>query len=210
MARKFSVPRRPLSRSCSHDADDNEDGQVRTETTTTTTMATTTTTKTTSRLNGRGKFRESRDTSRAKILPGIHLGPSSRGVSEGSPLVVTACHVGSLKGQRHPEESSSGSSVIRQRVITPLTGRCFRNSPLIRLRAALLSSGAVCKLHMYRLCVWLYKRRGQPCDSLNMAAACAALRNSGPVHCRPAGRPALLRPRLGTPSVSRIMAPATI
>lgn len=57
------------------------------------------------RVNGREKFCESRrDTSRAKILPGIYLGPSSRGVSEGSPPVVTACHVGSLKGQRHPEE----------------------------------------------------------------------------------------------------------
>jgi len=47
-------------------------------------------------------------------------------------------------------------------VMAPLTtGRCFRNSPLIRLRASPLSPGAVCKLHIYHACVWLYKCRGQ-------------------------------------------------
>lgn len=80
--------------------------RVRAPTTPSTTR--TTTTKTTTKkteLTDERSFGESpRDTSRAKILPGIHLGPSSRVVSEGSPPVVTACHVGSLKGQRHPEE----------------------------------------------------------------------------------------------------------
>lgn len=42
-----------------------------------------------------------------------------------------------------------------------IAGRCFRNSPLIRLRAPPLSPGAVCKLHMYRACVRLHKCRGQ-------------------------------------------------
>lgn len=133
----FCIAQRPLlSRSCSHGAvnDDEDDREVTDE----------------------RSFGESRgDTSRAKILPGIHLGPSSRVVSEGSPPVVTACHVGSLKGQRHPEECSSelvGHPPAG--VMAPLTaGRCFRNSPLIRLRAPPLSPGAVCKLHMYHMCL---------------------------------------------------------
>lgn len=51
-----------------------------TRTVRTTTAAETTTNKTTDE----GSFGEShRDISRAKILPGIHLGPSSSGVSEG-------------------------------------------------------------------------------------------------------------------------------
>lgn len=142
----FCIVERPLL-SCSHGAvnDENDDED--------------------DRVNGREKFRgeSPRDTSRAKILPGIHLGPSSRVVSEGSPPVVTACHVGSLKGQRHPEECSSelvGHPPAG--VMAPLTaGRCFRNSPLIRLRAPPLSPGAVCKLHMYPACVRLYKCRGR-------------------------------------------------
>jgi len=82
--------------------------------TTPSTTKTTTTTKTTELTDERSFGESRRDTSRAKILLGIHLGPSSRVVSEGSPPVVTACHVGSLKGQRHPEELLASSSVIRR------------------------------------------------------------------------------------------------
>lgn len=45
-----------------------------------------------------------------------------------------------------PWRSSSNSSVIYQRVIELPVGRCFRNSPLLRLGVLLLSSAAVCKL----------------------------------------------------------------
>lgn len=58
-------------------------GTVRT--TKTTMAAAKTTTVTANKTTDEGSLGESRrDTSRAKILPGIHLGPSSSGVSEGS------------------------------------------------------------------------------------------------------------------------------
>lgn len=71
---------RLLSRSCSHDADNDQDENGQDDEDDNGEAAGTTTNKTTDE----GSFGKShRDTSRAKILPGIHPGPSSSGVSEG-------------------------------------------------------------------------------------------------------------------------------
>lgn len=82
-----------------------------------------------------------------KISRGIYLGPCSSEISEGlleSLCAATLAH-SKVNGTRR---SSRNSSVIYQRVIGLPVGCCFRNSPLIRLRALLLSSVAACKLYL--------------------------------------------------------------
>ncbi|KAF7386582.1 hypothetical protein V1477_012027 [Vespula maculifrons] len=71
----------------------------------------------------------------------------------GSLPVVTACHVGSLKGQRHPEELSQLVAHSRPSYGAACRPRCFRNSLLIRLWAPSLSSAAMCKLFVPVFCM---------------------------------------------------------
>lgn len=94
-----------------------------------------------------------------KILPGIHLGPSSRGVSEGLLQSLLAVTLGHSRVNDTPRSSRS-SSVIYRRVMGLPASRCFRNSPLIRLRALPLSSVTACKLCLPATVP--YKRPGQP------------------------------------------------